>query len=79
MKRVLIITGWSLLGLFGAIIIALSIACYLIFTPARLTAIAHQVADQYVTCEYELDEVGSCSGTVGIAQTDRCHSWQYLH
>ena len=57
MKRVLIITGWSLLGLFGAIIIALSIACYLIFTPARLTAIAHQVADQYVTCEYELDEV----------------------
>ena len=57
MKRVLIITGWCLLGLFGAIIIALSIACYLIFTPARLTAIAHQVADQYVTCEYELDEV----------------------
>lgn len=57
MKRVLIITGWSLLGLFGAIIIALSIACYLIFTPARLTAIAHQVADQYVTCEYELDKV----------------------
>ena len=57
MKRVLIITGWSLLGLFGAITIALSIACYLIFTPARLTAIAHQVADQYVTCEYELDEV----------------------
>lgn len=57
MKRVLIITGWSLVGLFGAIIIALSIACYLIFTPARLTAIAHQVADQYVTCEYELDEV----------------------
>ena len=41
MKRVLIITGWSLLGLFGAIIIALSIACYLIFTPARLIAIVH--------------------------------------
>ena len=76
MKRVLIITGWSLLGLFGAIIIALSIACYLIFTPARLTAIAHQVADQYVTCEYELDEVEltyfSTFPYFGVSMKDAC-------
>lgn len=76
MKRVLIITGWSLLGLFGAIIIALSIACYLIFTPARLTAIAHQVADQYVTCEYELDEVKltyfSTFPYFGVSVKDAC-------
>lgn len=76
MKRVLIITGWSLLGLFGAIIIALSIACYLIFTPARLTAIAHQVADQYVTCEYELDEVEltyfSTFPYFGVSVKDAC-------
>lgn len=76
MKRVLIITGWSLLGLFGAITIALSIACYLIFTPARLTAIAHQVADQYVTCEYELDEVEltyfSTFPYFGVSVKDAC-------
>ena len=76
MKRVLIITGWSLLGLFGAIIIALSIACYLIFTPARLTAIAHQVADEYVTCEYELDEVEltyfSTFPYFGVSVKDAC-------
>ncbi|MDY5651076.1 MAG: AsmA-like C-terminal region-containing protein [Paludibacteraceae bacterium] len=76
MKRVLIITGWSLLGLFEAIIIALSIACYLIFTPARLTAIAHQVADQYVTCEYELDEVEltyfSTFPYFGVSVKDAC-------
>ena len=76
MKRVLIITGWSLLGLFGAIIIALSIACYLIFTPARLTAIAHQVADQYVTCDYELDEVEltyfSTFPYFGVSVKDAC-------
>ena len=76
MKRVLIITGWSLVGLFGAIIIALSIACYLIFTPARLTAIAHQVADQYVTCEYELDEVEltyfSTFPYFGVSVKDAC-------
>lgn len=76
MKRVLIITGWSLLGLFGAIIIVLSIACYLIFTPARLTAIAHQVADQYVTCEYELDEVEltyfSTFPYFGVSVKDAC-------
>lgn len=76
MKRVLIITGWSLLGLFGAIIIALSIACYLIFTPARLTAFAHQVADQYVTCEYELDEVEltyfSTFPYFGVSVKDAC-------
>ena len=76
MKRVLIITGWSLLGLFGAIIIALSIACYLIFTPARLTAIAHQVADQYVTCEYKLDEVEltyfSTFPYFGVSVKDAC-------
>ena len=76
MKRVLIITGWSLLGLFGAIIIALSIACYLIFTPARLTAIAHQVADKYVTCEYKLDEVEltyfSTFPYFGVSVKDAC-------
>lgn len=76
MKRVLIITGWSLLGLFGVIVIAFAIACYLIFTPARLTAIAHQVADKYVTCEYKLDEVEltyfSTFPYFGVSVKDAC-------
>lgn len=76
MKRALIITGWSLLGLFGVIVIAFAIACYLIFTPARLTAIAHQVADKYVTCEYKLDEVEltyfSTFPYFGVSVKDAC-------
>lgn len=76
MKRALIITAWSLVGLIGVIVIALAIACYIIFTPARLTAIAHQVADQYVTCEYELDEVEltyfSTFPYFGVSVKDAC-------
>lgn len=76
MKRALIITAWSLVGLIGVIVIAFAIACYLIFTPARLTAIAHQVADKYVTCEYELDEVEltyfSTFPYFGVSVKDAC-------
>ena len=57
MKKALIITAWSLLGIVATVLIAFAIACYVIFTPARLTAIANQVADDYITCEYEIGEV----------------------
>lgn len=76
MKRALIITAWSLVGLIGVIVIALAIACYIIFTPARLTAIAHQVADDYITCEYKLDEVEltyfSTFPYFGVSVKDAC-------
>ena len=48
------ITLGSLLALIVAII---SIACYLIFTPARLTDIVNKLASQYLTCDMQVGEI----------------------
>ena len=57
MKRILKIIGWTFLGLVVTVVAVACIAMYLIFTPARLTPIARQAADQYVTCVHEIGEV----------------------
>ncbi|MBR2284996.1 MAG: AsmA family protein [Paludibacteraceae bacterium] len=57
MKRALKIIGWTLLSIVLVIVAAVTIACYVIFTPARLTPIARQVADKYVVCDHEIGEV----------------------
>ena len=57
MKRALKIVGWTLFGVLMTVIAVILIVVYLVFTPARLTPIARQVAAQYVTCEHEIGEV----------------------
>jgi len=57
MKKALKIIGWTLLGIVLAVVITVSVACYLIFTPERLTPIARKVADAYITCEHEIGQV----------------------
>ncbi len=57
MIKALKIFGWTLLGLVLTVVAVVSIAMYVVFTPARLTPIARQVADKYVTCEHEIGEV----------------------
>ena len=57
MKRALKIIGWTLLSIVLVIVAAVTIACYVIFTPARLTPIARQAAAKFVTCEHEIGEV----------------------
>lgn len=57
MKRALKIIGWTFLGIVVAVVAVASIAMYVIFTPERLTPIARQAADKFITCEYEIGEV----------------------
>ncbi len=57
MIKALKIFGWTLLGLVLTVVAVVSIAMYVVFTPARLTPIARQIADKYVACQYEIGEV----------------------
>ena len=57
MKRALKIIGWTLLGIVLAVVAVVTIACYVIFTPERLTPIAQKAADTYLTCEHEIGQV----------------------
>ena len=57
MIRALKILGWTLLGIVLAIVAAVTIAVYVVFTPERLTPIAQKAADTYLTCEHEIGQV----------------------
>lgn len=57
MKRALKIVGWTLLGIVLTVVLVVCIAMYVVFTPARLTPIARQAADKFITCQYEIGEV----------------------
>lgn len=57
MKRVFKILGITLASIVGVVLIVVAIACYVVFTPKRLTPIVNQVADSLLTCQHELDEV----------------------
>ena len=57
MKKALKIISWTLFGLVMTVVAVVCVAMYVIFTPERLTPIAHQAADKFVACEYEIGEV----------------------
>ena len=57
MIKALKIFGWTLLGLVLTVIAVVTIAMYIVFTPARLTPIARQAADKFITCEHEIGQV----------------------
>ena len=57
MIKALKIFGWTLFGIVMTVVVVACVAIYLVFTPERLTPIARQVADKYVTCEHEIGEV----------------------
>ena len=57
MKRALKIIGWTLFSLVMLVVIAVAVACYVVFTPARLTPVVRDVAGKFITCEYEIGEV----------------------
>ena len=57
MKRWIKITGITLGSLLALIIAVVSLACYLIFTPARLTSISNKVAAQYLTCDMQVGKI----------------------
>lgn len=56
MKKALKIVGWTLLSLVVAVLVAVCVACYVVFTPARLTPIVRSYLPQFVTCDASIDE-----------------------
>ncbi|MCR5139261.1 MAG: AsmA family protein [Bacteroidaceae bacterium] len=57
MKKALKITGIALASLVGLVLLIILIACWLIFTPARLTSIVDKVADKFITCDTHIGRV----------------------
>ena len=55
--KALKIIGWTLLGIVLTVIAVVCLAMYVVFTPARLTPVARQVADKFIACPYEIGEV----------------------
>lgn len=57
MKKFWKVTAITLGSVIAVALIAVLVVIYLVFTPKRLTPIVNSVADDYITCEYELGEV----------------------
>lgn len=57
MKRFFKIFGITVGSLLGLVIIVAVVAVWLVFTPARLTPIARQAVDKFITCEHQIGEV----------------------
>ena len=55
--KALKIIGWTLLGIVLAVVAVVTIACYVVFTPERLTPVARQVADKFISTEHEIGQV----------------------
>ena len=54
--------GWkialiSLGSLIGLVAVVVAVACWLLFTPARLTSIVNKLADNYIVCENHFGKV----------------------
>lgn len=55
--RGLRITLISLGSLLGLVVIVCCVACWLIFTPARLTAIVNKLSGRFITCQSSFEKV----------------------
>lgn len=56
-RRGLKIALISLGSLLGLVVIVLCVACWLIFTPSRLTGIVNKLSDRFLTCESHFEKV----------------------
>lgn len=57
MKRALKITLITLLSLLAVIIITVSVLTWVVFTPSKLTPIVRNQAQNYISCQTEIEEV----------------------
>lgn len=57
MKKALKILLLSIISILAVILIVVSVALWLVFTPERLTPIVHKQADKYITCQSDLGEI----------------------
>ncbi len=44
-------------SLIGVLLLVVVVACYLVFTPSRLTSIVNKLSDRYLTCESHFERV----------------------
>lgn len=57
MKKFIKILSVALISLFAILIVTVSVALYLVFTPERLTPIVRKQADKFFTCQTGIGEV----------------------
>ena len=57
MKKFIKVFSISVLSLLALIIVTITIAIYLVFTPQRLTPIVRKQMDKFITCRSEIGEV----------------------
>lgn len=57
MKRFFKIFGITLGSIVGLLLVVVLVLCYLVFTPERLTPIVNKYADEFITCDYKIDDV----------------------
>ncbi len=57
MKKTLKIAGISFASIISILLIVISIVCYFVFTPERLTPIVREQADKFLKCNSEIEEV----------------------
>ena len=56
-KKALKITGITLSSLLGLLIILLALACWIVFTPSKLTKVADKVIEKYSPARAKVDKV----------------------
>jgi len=57
MKKFFQIIGIAIGSLVGIVVAAAAVAIWCVFTPERVTPVVRSVADQYITCEWDMDNV----------------------
>ncbi|MBK9389305.1 MAG: AsmA family protein [Bacteroidetes bacterium] len=57
MKKALKIILLSIASILAIILLVVSVALWLVFTPERLTPIVHKQAEKYITCQSDLGEI----------------------
>lgn len=57
MRKILKIAGITLASLLGLVLVVAGVLVYWVFTPERLTPVVREVADAFITCDYEIGQV----------------------
>ncbi|MBO4575406.1 MAG: hypothetical protein J5708_08835 [Bacteroidales bacterium] len=57
MKKAYKVTWISLASVLGVVLITVLIACYLVFSPKRLTSLVNKHASKFITCDYNFGRV----------------------
>jgi len=57
MKKFLKICGITIAAVVGLVMVVAAVAVWCVFTPERVTPVVRNIADKYITCEWEMGDV----------------------